>query len=252
MVQKAHMDALSTFKSNVAEVDRLINFDKEVLQVVTMTMEDLHGHLKQKFADERLNGARALQVVKGIRNNETLRTKYQAIFNQAIVLLVSHFASALGEAFRAAVSINLESTKAENLFEEEIKLTVREMRERDWNLKGSVADLLIAKYDFTFQDMASTVRAFKNFTNIVPERDEIMNNIIAAQACRHVIVHAGGRVGERTLKQVSGAKPRTLKSSLSHGEIVHFSAGEVDAVKNDMLVFVERLSSPRSRGEAAE
>lgn len=238
------MDALSTFKSNVAEVERLINFDKEVLQVVTMTIEDLHGQLSQRFADERLNGARALQVVKGIRNNETLRAKYQAIFNQAIVLLVSHFASALGETFRAAVARTLESTGSEKLFEEEIKLTVGEIREREWNLKGSIPDLLIAKYDFTFQDMASTVRAFKSFTNVAPERDELMNNIIAAQACRHVIVHAGGRVGERALKQVSKAVPRTLKKELTLGEFIHFSAAEVEAVKRDMLVFVERLVTP--------
>jgi|GEM_PF-1328379 len=244
------MDALSTFKSNVAEVDRLINFDKEVLQVVTMTMEDLHSRLRQKFADERLNGARALQVVKGIRNNETLRAKYQAIFNQAIVLLVSHFASALGEAFRSAVADHLESADAEKLFDEEIKLTVGEMRETDWNLKGSIADLLIAKHDFTFQDMASTVRAFKNFTSVLPVRDEVMNNIIMAQACRHVIVHAGGRIGEKMLKQVSGANPRTLKTTLIQGEVVNFSVEEVEAVKEDMLTFVERLSVSRSNGAA--
>lgn len=236
------MNALSNFKRNADEVDRLINFDREVLQVVTLTMEDLHQKLKEKFADERLNGSRALQVIRGIRDNQTLRAKYQTIHNQAVVLLVSHFASALGEAFRSAVAESLDAGDSGKLYDEEIKLTIGEMRERDWNLKTSIADMLIAKHDFTFQDMASTVRAFKNFTSINLERDVVMNNIIAAQACRHVIVHASGRVSDRTLKQVSTANPRTVKPTLKAGESVSFDSDEVEAVKNDMVAFVARLS----------
>lgn len=236
------MTALSNFRRNVDEVDRLINFDREVLQVVMLTMEDLHQRLKEKFADERLNGSRALQVVRGIRDNQTLRAKYQTIHNQAIVLLVSHFASALGEAFRAAVTESLDTADSGKLYDEEIKLSIGEIREKDWNLKASIADMLIAKHDFTFQDMGSTVRAFKNFTSITLERDVVMNNIIAAQACRHAIVHASGRINDKTLKQVSTANPRSIKPTLSLGDSVSFVADEVEAVKNDMVNFVARLS----------
>lgn len=236
------MTALSNFRRNVDEVDRLINFDREVLQVVMLTMEDLHQRLKEKFADERLNGSRALQVVRGIRDNQTLRAKYQTIHNQAIVLLVSHFASALGEAFRAAVTESLDTADSGKLYDEEIKLSIGEIREKDWNLKASIADMLIAKHDFTFQDMGSTVRAFKNFTSITLERDVVMNNIIAAQACRHAIVHASGRISDKTLKQVSTANPRSIKPTLSLGDSVSFVADEVEAVKNDMVNFVARLS----------
>ena len=34
------MDALETFRRNISEVDRLVNFDKELLQVVTLQIEE--------------------------------------------------------------------------------------------------------------------------------------------------------------------------------------------------------------------
>ena len=242
MSKENKMDALETFRRNISEVDRLVNFDKELLQLVTMQIENLHSSLKDRFADERINGGRALAIVKGIRDNESIKPKYVAIYNQAIVLLVSHLSSALGDLFRAAVLTKLQSDDPGKLLDEEIKLTFGEMREREWNMQSAAADLIIAKYDFTFQDMASTVRAFKNFIGVEPARDAIMNNIIAAQACRHVIVHAGGRISEKAVQQVSKANPRTFKTTLMVGENIQFSASEIEAVKSDMLQFVETLS----------
>lgn len=244
------MDALETFRRNISEVDRLVNFDKELLQIVSLQIEDLHEKLKDRIGDERMNGGRALTIIRGIRDNETIRSKYVAIYNQAVVLLVSHLSSALGDLFRAAVLEKLQSADPGKLLEEEIKLTFGEMRERDWNLQSAAADLLIAKHDFAFQDMASTVRAFKTFIGVAPARDATMNNIIAAQACRHVIVHAGGRVSEKAVRQVSGAHPRTLRPLLNVDENIQFCAVEIEEVKVDMLRFVEELADSILRAKA--
>ena len=236
------MSPIETFKGNLAEVDRLINFDRELFQLVTYTLESLHAQLRTHHADDRLNGARALAVIRGIRDNETVKAKYKTIYNQAVVLLVSHFASALGDLFRTAVSKRLLSADPGKLLEEEFKLTVADLKERDWNLGGAVPDLLIAKHDFTFQDMGATVRAFGAYTNLDPPRGELMNNIITAQACRHVIVHAGGRVSEKSVKQVSKAHSRTFRPLLATGEQLSITLQEVEAIKVDMLRFVETLA----------
>ena len=237
------MHAVAIFRSNLEEVDRLINFDREILQIMELTVQDLHDQLRVKFADERMNAGRALAVVKGIRSNESVRAKYQAIYNQAAVLLVSHFASALSDLFRDAVAARLETSEPGKILEEAFKLTVAEIKERDWNFKAAVPELLIAKYDLTFQDMQATVRAFENFAGRTTSPNQAMNNIIAAQACRHVIVHAGGRMTERAVKQVSTATPRTMKLSLSLGEQVQFTLPEVEGLKGDMLQFIERLAA---------
>lgn len=237
------MNALDTFKHNVSEVDRLVHFDKEILELVTLMFSNLHEQLRHKHADERLNGGRALKMIKGIRTNATLQSKYQAIYNQAVVLLVSHFSSALGELFRYAVSERLSQEDPGDLLREDFKLTVSDLRDRDWSLKGAIPDLLIAKHDLTFQDMASTVRAFKAYTGRSVLRDDVMNNIITAQACRHVIVHAGGKVSEKMLKQVSGANPRQLKKHLNLGDEITFSIEEFELVKQNMLIFVDLLTT---------
>lgn len=240
------MSPIQTFKDNLVEVDRLVNFDREILGVVIHTLETLHQQLLPYHADERLNAGRALAFVKGIRNNDSVRAKYKAIYNQAAVLLISHFASALGELFRSAVTTRLNSDDPGKLLDEEFKLTVTDLRDRDWNLAGAVPDLLIAKHDYTFQDMGATVRAFTTYTDLRPERDEVTNNIIAAQACRHAIVHAGGRVSDKSARQVSKAFPRTFRPSLVPGEQLALSLAEVEAIKADMLTFIERLANSGS------
>lgn len=158
------------------------------------------------------------------------------------MLLVSRLSSALGDLFRAAVLEKLQSADAGKLLEEEIKLTFGEMRNRDWNLQSAAADLLIAKHDFTFQDRASTIRAFKIFLGVELARDETTNNIIAAQACRNVIIHASDCVAEKAVRQVSKAHPRTLRSIFTIDENIKFSASEIEAVKADMLRFFGQLA----------
>jgi hypothetical protein len=245
-------DPITIFQKNLADVDRLVNFDKEVLQVVTVTIEDLHNRLKGSFASDQMNGGRALAIVKGIRDNESLQTKYAAIFNQAVVLVVSHFSSTLGDLFRRAVNEKLTGTGDSPLLAEEVKITFSELREKDWNLRSTAADLLIAKHDFTFQDMGSTVRAFDKFIGVRLERDVVMNNIITTQACRHVIAHASGRVNARTLKQVMGATPRTLKPHLAINEQLQFSPAEIESIRKDMLAFVERLNTKLTENSSTE
>jgi hypothetical protein len=236
-------NALSSFRRNIDEVDKLVNFDKQLLQIVIMNIKDLHERLKKTNGDLRSNGGRTLEIIEGIRDNDTVRSKYTAICNQAVVLLVSHLSSALGDLFREAVAEKLQSDDPGKLLTEEIKLTLGEMREREWNLKTAAADLLIAKHDFTFQDMGSTVRAFKEYVGVVIERNEIMNNIIAAQACRHVIVHAGGRVSEKTIRQVSLANPRSFRGNLAINDLIQLNAKEIDSIKEDMFKFVEKLTN---------
>jgi hypothetical protein len=237
------MDTIQRFKTNLDEVDRLIHFDRELLQIVRGSVHTLHEELKKKNGDPRFNGKRVLDVLDGLSQNETIQKKYQTIYNQALVLLVSHFASALGDLFREAVAAKLSSDDSSDLYKEEFKLTVEELKDRDWSLRDAIPDLLIAKYDFTFQDMGATYRAFKNFTSLTPPRGTEMNNIIAAQACRHCIVHVGGKVGEKSVKQVSKAFPRTFQTELRVGDQLAITQIELELIKNDMLRFIQGFKS---------
>lgn len=229
-----------TFRKNCAEVERLLTFDKDVLTVVIQLLEGLHIELKRKSDNEQMNGGRVLTMVRNIKDNDSLRPRYDTIHSQAVVLLVSHFTSALADMFRTSVSQLLDAGEPEKVLNEEVKLSFREMRDRGWALKESAADLLIEKKDIHFQDMQSVARAFRDYLGVQLEKDAVTNDIILGQAARHVIVHASGKANERTVRQVSGAFPRTLKPRINAGEIIRFDTSEVLILRDQMQIYVDR------------
>ena len=74
-------------------------------------------------------------------------------------------------------------------------------------------------------------------------KDEIVNDIILGQACRHCIVHEGGRVNIRTIKQVANAKPRSIKPSISENDQLEFTTAEAEKLGEYMKEYVEKLQA---------
>jgi hypothetical protein len=242
------MKVSERFKKSADDVDKLMNFDRDFQQVAIDLLEKLHAKLlKNGFESEHKNGGRELQILRDVKSNDSVREKYKTIFNQGIVLLVSHFASALSDLFREGVNAELEASSNAHLMAEEVKLSFADLKERDWNLRESAADMLIAKYDFSFQDMGATVKAFDRYCGVVIPRDENMNNVIIAQACRHVIVHAGGRVSEKAVKQVSKSIPRTLKVELFENSEIEFTAPEVALARGAMSQIISFIEAKLPR-----
>ena len=207
------------------------------------TVEDLHKRLvtQQRIENEQLNGTRVLQILKGIRDHETLKPRFSLILNQAIVLLVSYFGSAVEDIFCFAISASLQVNSSSRLKKEELKLTVAELLETVANSDGAVASLFIEKKDLSFQDMQAIQRAFRDYIGVEIDKDIIVNNIILAQACRHVIVHAGGEITSKLIRQISGAVPRKIKPGMVEGGAVQFSQEEISAVAESMKQYLSTL-----------
>lgn len=236
-------DILETFRRHTADVDRLMAFDREVMQVVIATVEDLHNRLvtQQRIENEQLNGARVLQILRGIRDHESLKPRFSLILNQAIVLLVSYFGSAVEDIFCFAVVASLRGNSSSRLRKEELKLTVAELLDAMANSDEALAMLLVEKKDLSFQDMQAIQRAFRDYVGVEIGKDSTVNNIILAQACRHVIVHAGGDVTPKLLRQVSGAFPRDIKSDMPEKTTIQFSLQEVQTVAESMKNYLSML-----------
>lgn len=241
---KTRLDKLEkAFSDNVAGVHKLMHFDRDVLDMAISGIRELSVRLKHhhQLDNPQLTAENALRSLENIRSNDSLRFRYQVIFNQAVVLLVSYFGSAVEDIFKAGVYAFLEREEDSDLLREDIKLSFREMRDANWHLREVAADLLVEKKDLSFQDMQAISRAFKTYLGIAIEKDIHVNNIILAQACRHVIVHAGGVVNDRLIRQVTSASPREIKLNLSKGEHVHFSPEEVEMVSRSMESYVKIL-----------
>ena len=91
--------------------------------------------------------------------------------------------------------------------------------------------------------MQSISRAFKEHLNVQLKRSVDTNNIILGQAARHVIVHAGGIVDKKMLRQVSGCNPRSLKRELKLDDRLQFNPQEIRVLSESMTVYVNDATS---------
>src|SRR5689334_18975494 len=129
-----YQDIVSTFLENSRDVERLIDFDRDVIDIMIMSLDGLKSDIPQQAHSFKSRVDRVIHIVKGIRDHESLKSKYSTVCNQAVVLLVSHFGSALGDLFRKAVYEALDRGENKTLLDEEVKLTFREIKEKNWNI----------------------------------------------------------------------------------------------------------------------
>jgi hypothetical protein len=237
-------ETVRVFEANANSVSKLLNFDREVIGLAVKGVSDLHAKLVTLGYDNAaLNAKNTLKMLQDIKDHDSLLPRYRIIFNQGVVLLVSYFGSVVQDLFKIAVSARLLlDDDASTLMKEELKLSVRKIRERGWILNDIAADLLVDKKDLTFQDMKSIAEAFEDYVGIHIERDRAVNNIIVAQACRHVIVHAGHAVTSKMMHQLREANPRKLKPDIAIGEVVQFTPHEVEVVAASMRAYVGALA----------
>ena len=184
----------------------------------------------------------AINGLKSIRDNDSMRPQYESIFNQCIVLSVSHFTSAIHSIFVDAIDHAccccpelLTATK------EDIKISFDELKAHGFDLTEGLGELVIKKKNVSFQDMKSTSRSFKSFLDIDLEKDRHVNNIIVGQAARHAIVHASGLADEKFIKQIEGASPRDIKTKVNIGQPIQFTTEEIETIQASMTAYIDDL-----------
>jgi hypothetical protein len=176
-----------------------------------------------------------------VRANDSLRPQFETIFNQCDVLLVSYFGATTQDIFRACLPDRVSRSRDRKFLKQDLKITFADLQENDFDLTIRFADLFIDSRDISFQDMASINRAFAEFIGYDPPRSDHVRNIVLAQACRHAIVHSGGVVDSRLVRQVSEATPRQVKSRIQEGEQIQFRPDEIEQVGASMLRYVDDL-----------
>lgn len=239
------MQIIETFKTHMKSVEKLMNFDRDVLDHAIISIEDLQKRLTQhhEISNAALTAERTLTMLRGYRKNDSLRSRYETIFNQALVLLTSYFTSSISDLFKIGVSKVLDKNSESPLHKEQIKISFRDLRENDFNLKEIAPELLILAKDISFQDMQSISRAFKDHLGISIEKDKTVNEIILGVQCRHIIVHTAGLADDRLIRQLANAYPRDLKNTLKAGEKIQFTVEEVNSVGAAMLEYLEAVSA---------
>lgn len=234
--------AVDTFKRNAASVFGLIDFDRAVLEFSIDGLNSLVGQLEALGSNNAAHTvSNFVQVLGNVRQNDSLRPKYETIYNQCVVLLVSYFGAAVHTTFTEAVGTAFTGAHAVPAASQEIKLTWRDLRRDDLPLGEVLAELIVAQRDISFQDMQSITRAFKDNLGVDLDRDVVTNDIILGQACRHAIAHAGRVVDSRMIRQLRAAVPRTMKQTIAEGDTIAFAPEEVLQLGATMEIYLGRL-----------
>lgn len=229
------------FLENIDIVEKLMDFDSVIQLICLKTLEKANkGLVHFGCADHPLyNIKQMIEQMKNIRKNASVRPSYEIMLNQCVVLLVSYFSSAIEDLFREALNNKIENKNLKEIEKEEIKLTIGQLV-----YDFDIVNLFLLKKDISFQDMQSIAKAFEEYIGINKiHQDKVVNNIILSQACRHCIVHSGSVVKQKTLKQLSFAKPRDLKCNLEIDDKILFNETEIKIISDSMVKYIDRLIS---------
>jgi len=258
MKEKLHA-IRETFGNNIAAVLDLLGFDDVVQRFAIKALETCQERLrKANYDNPRFGLESAIQLLKSIRQNDSLEPHYKIMNNQCLVLLVSYFSFTVADVFEAAIANKLKWGPSEGLLKEDLKFSVAELRSMGFDLSENIGPLFTAKKQISFQDTKSIARAFKNFLGYEVPKDETVNNIVVALACRHAIVHDTAIVNSRTLQQVRAASPRKIKCELCKNDKIQFDPTEIQLVAESMKEYVDTLvrevvqSVPTELGKEAE
>lgn len=234
---------VTEFAQHQASVRKLVNFDRDISDFVVGTLKDQVERLKASgVTNPDQTGEKLLRVLEPIRTNNSLRSRYETVFNQAVVLLVSHFGSTIHTLFTNTIREVLERGGQDSqIAKEELSFSVSELCDPSFEVRDAIPEALALASDVSWQDMQSIHRTFKKYFRVEMQRDELVNDIIAAQAARHCIVHSGAVVDERMLKQLANAKPRKIKVELRARQALQFSPEEIELVSTQMATYLKRL-----------
>lgn len=93
--------------------------------------------------------------------------------------------------FCQAVSESLSRDAESSLLKEQVRFTLRNLRDATFDLRDRAPDLLVQTKDISFQDMQSIGRALKDCLGVTVERTELVNNIISRSVAVMSLYTAG-------------------------------------------------------------
>lgn len=241
-MQEHYKKVLSQLDEQLGKVFNMMEFDKDFISMVInqlraqgTLLEAQHG-----IRNDKLLPYGAINLLESICESGPKRRKYQPIYNQSLVLLVSYFASAVSAIFNETLTyfLNHVDEIPKDLAKEEFKFSVRELKELEYDLSIEIGRVVARKSDISFQDMQSIYRAFKRYFEIDIGRSDDVDTIIAAQSLRHAIVHNSEMIDEKCQRQLILAKDRKIVRNFELETEIKVSISDLEIVSGSMRRYV--------------
>jgi hypothetical protein len=131
---------------SIDNVKELLHFDDIILQICISGLEQVEKNLRSsKISNPNLLPGKTIATLKSIKVNGSLATKYEVMYNQCLVLLVSHFTAVIHDLFLHAIKIATQNEK-EILFQDQaLKISISELRMMKYNIVDNLGNILIKK-----------------------------------------------------------------------------------------------------------
>lgn len=242
------VEELEQHERNQDEVRHLLGFDNIILDFCIAAIEGLEERLLNndeiKLTSVYHLPSATLSALRGIRKNGSMRTQYENMYNQCLVLSVSYFVSGLEALF--VQGVNQACCCCPDLLvanREDLKFSISELRACDFNLGEHLGKMIVQKKDISFQNMQTGLKAFKDFLGVEGFTDELVHDSILALANRHAIVHNLAVVDERFQALVKNASKRTVHTEeYNIDDLIKFTPEEVIRLQGSMSSLLEEIA----------
>ena len=232
------------FESQIDSVTELIQFDKQILDFCIHHLKTLNDRLKDgapKINNPYYLADNSVMALESIEKNKSFTKHYSIIYNQCLVLLVSHFTLSIEKIFSTVLKHQYSNNELPKSAKNQIQLTLDEMDEVNQN-PNLLKKLLVAKKKLSFQNVANVIKSFENYLGIKIDKDQKLDDIKFAFECRHLIVHSISKADEKFVKNCNSIRNRSIKKAIYLDEEVRFTKSELEFVKYSMLLFMQELT----------
>jgi len=167
------------------------------------------------------------------------------IYNQSLLLLISIFTSTLKNIFEKSITHHVKTSNEIQFGDQEVKISFKYLLENSDNITDSFANIIIEKKEISFQDLQSSIRAFKDYLNITVKIDSNhTNNIIFGLASRNIIAHTYPyKASEKFMIQIRNANERDIKKDIKKDEFLNFNITELEILTKSLKLFIENLTN---------
>jgi len=184
---------------------------------------------------EQIKLKNAIQSIENI-SNKSINKSYGIIYNQICILAVSALSAVLEKYF-----INMTKQFEKIRLPNDLKISLYEIKEYEFDMKKNLGNIILKKDNsINFQDLKSVLRAYeKYFNKNIKLDDELKNNIIFYQQCRHVLVHKNGIVDEDFIQRIKNCNIKKYKKKNK----IQLNKNDWEKIKKYFCSFMNKLDS---------
>lgn len=233
-LKKQLAEEKQVFDKQLSEAEQLFRLNESITEISDGLFDALAKLANQQKCYEVERRARRLKrVMHDLYRHKTLQIPVQLLFDQGVVLAVSAMENYLKTIFSVLIRNNPELILRH---EKSFKVSSKLISDYGFQLDTYIDQVLIeTKTDINFQDLQSTFRVFAKYFKISLYKivsSTLIEKIVLAQACRHIILHRARKIDKKFLRQIRKTRFAKMHKEGSEVEISQDMAQDlIEAVK---------------------